>query len=166
MLERSVRLTLPRDEQNLLRTRSALRCSRLHSTLKGVDSQRPLLTVPDLDRRPCGFWQPAAPTIHAHEWVLGMPSASRVLWRRRVDVADQSVRGHRQQIPFATISQFQAKTSGTAHLVVARHPGMRQQLAVFIQHFQRQFMAGSELVLTGTPASSHRASSLVHSLGR
>ena len=43
------------------------------------------------------------------------------------------------------VTQFQAKTAGTAHLVVARDPGVRQHPSAFRQHLQCQLMAGLKL---------------------
>ena len=39
--------------------------------------------------------------------------------------------------------EFQAKIHRAAHLVIARHPGVRQQRAVFVQHLQRELVAGA-----------------------
>src|SRR5258707_7676342 len=108
MLERFVRLTLPRDEQHLLQARSTCGRSRLYATVHDVYRQWSLLAVSNLDRRPGGLRLNAAPTIHAHERVLGILPATRVFRRWRVHVADQGVRGDRQQIPFAASPQFQA----------------------------------------------------------
>ena len=49
MLERVIRLTLPRDEQDLLQACPTRRRPRLHATLDDVHRQRSLLTVPDLE---------------------------------------------------------------------------------------------------------------------
>ena len=52
-----------------------------------------------------------------------MRAPSRVFWRRHIEVANQCVRGDRQEVSLAEFTQFQAKTRGTAHFVIARDPG-------------------------------------------
>ncbi len=80
-----------------------------------------------------------------------MSTPSRVLRRWCVDVADQRVRGDRKQIPFAAGTQIQPKTTGTAHLVVARDPSVRQVPSAFLQHLQRQLMASLKSDRLGHP---------------
>src|SRR5512135_2942838 len=151
MLKLTVRLTLPCDEQDLVRTRPTRRRPRSHLALHHVHRERPLRAVPDLDRRPGGLRQRGAPAVHPQERVLRMRSSPRVLRWWRVEVADQGVRGDRQQVPFAPTPQFQAEIRGTSHLIVACHPGVRQHRAVFLQHLQGQLVAGAERDPPGDP---------------
>ena len=151
MFERPVRWTLPREEQDLLRARPAGRRPRLHPALHHVHRQGALLAVADLEGRPHVLRQRRTPAIQAHERGLGMPPASRVFRRGRLAVADQRVRGDRSQVPLAAAAQGRAKARGTAPLVVARHPGVRQERTVFVQHLPGQFVAGAERGRLGDP---------------
>ena len=62
------------------------------------------------------------------------------LGRRGVEVADQRVRGHGQQVFFASLPQFFAEFSRPAHLVVTRNPRVRQRRAVLVEHLQNQLV--------------------------
>ena len=73
--------------------------------------------------------------------------------------------GPQKQIAFAQSTQFQAKTAGSAHFVVAGDPGVWQRLAIPRQHLQCQLVPGLKRDL-GTPASLRRARSLAQSSGR
>ena len=73
-----------------------------------------------------------------------MSAPSRVFWERRLDVADKCVRRDRQEVPLAEGTQFQPKTSGTSHFVVARDQACGRSPG-FRRHLQRQLMAGLEL---------------------
>ena len=53
--------------------------------------------------------------------------------------------GTAKQISLAEGTQFQPKTSGTAHFVITRDPRVRQVPSAFRQHLQRQLMASPKL---------------------
>src|SRR5262249_59367172 len=59
-------------------------------------------------------------------------------------IPDSGVRRHGQQITLAPRPQFLAKPRGSAQLIVAGDPGVRQGLAPLVQHLQEQLMPRAE----------------------
>ena len=78
-----------------------------------------------------------------------MLPATRVFRRWYVEVADQRVRRHGQQVTLATVVQFPAKTRGTAHLVVSGYPTVWQSFPALVEHLQSELVAGAELDFLG-----------------
>ena len=145
MLVDVICLTLSCHKQHFVRTRSTGVGPCLDPALHGFDHQRPFLPVSHVDSRPGIFGQLLTPFVHSYERILGMRAPSRVFWGRHIQVANQCVRGDRQEVSLAEFTQFQAKTRGTAHFVIARDPGVRQVPSAFRQHLQCQLMAGAKL---------------------
>src|SRR5208337_17694 len=140
--EAIIRLTLPRHEQQLLRASSSALSPSLYPTFHRVDHQRSFLSVTHLDLGPSVLRQGRAPFIQAHERRLPPSPTSGVLRRCCLDVANQCVRGDREQIALAKSTQFLAKTAGPAHLVVAANPAMWQRFTTLRQHLQCQLVPG------------------------
>src|SRR5271165_227138 len=143
--EAIIRLTLPRYEQQLLGASSSSLSPSLYPTFHRVDHQRSFLPVTHLDLSPGVRRQGRAPFIQTHEWRLPPWPTSGVLRRCCLDVANQCVRGDCEQIALAKSTQFQAKTAGPAHLVVAGNPGVWQRLTTLREHLQCQLVPGLKL---------------------
>src|SRR5512144_2542276 len=148
-----VGLKLAGHEQQLLWPRAPRRRPRLHPPLQRLDHQRTLLAVAHLDRGPGAVREPRATAIQPRERALGTAATPGVFRRRFVEVAGQRVRRDRQQVALAAPPQIPAETRRPAHLVVPRHPSVRQERALLVEHLQRQPMASAELDLPGHPRS-------------
>src|SRR5271165_7337353 len=151
MLERAVRLTLPRHQQQFLRSRAPRLGPRLHPTLHDLDHQRTFLAVPHVDPGPGVLRQSRAPSIQSQEWAHGMSPTTHVFRGWHVKVTDQGVRRHRQQETLATALQFPAKTRGTAHLIVSGYPAVWQSFPALVKHLQGELVTGAELDFLGHP---------------
>src|SRR5271166_782602 len=140
--EAIIRLTLSRHEQQLLGASSSALSPSLYPTFHRVDHQRSFLAVTHLELGPSVLRQGRAPLIQAHQRRLPPWPTSGVLRWRCLAVANQCVRGDREQIALAQSTQFLAKTAGPAHLVVAGNPAMWQRLTTLRQHLQCQLVPG------------------------
>ncbi len=145
MFNSSIGLLLTRDEEDLLETCTIARSSRLDAPLDRVDHQRSLLAITDVEPRPRRFRQGRTPMIHTHERSLGGLTPPPIFRWRCLQIADRRVRRNRQQILLPPLPQRLAKTRGTAHFIVPRHPRVWQQPTLLIQHRQGQLMARLEL---------------------
>ncbi len=154
------------DEQQFVRPLTAGLDPSPHATLHRLDHQRTLLAIADLDPRPGTLRQCRRPIVHSHERVLGMPTFPGIRRRRDLLVADQRVRGHRQQVPLAQAAQFPAEMRRTPHLVIAGDPTVRQVAAALLSISNASSWRVWNSDLLGTPASFRRARSFAHSSGR
>src|SRR3974390_247365 len=145
MFNCSIGLLLARDEEDFMEARASTSTSGLDAPLAGLDHQRSLLAIADVEPRPRRFRQRRTPTIYTQERRLWGSPSPRVFRWRCLQVTDRRVRRDRQQVSLAPIPQRLAKTRGTAHFIVPRHPRVRQQRTLLIQHRQGQLMARLEL---------------------
>ncbi len=146
-----IRLTFASHKQHLVRTGATFLGPCLNPTFHGFDHQRPFLPVTHIDRDPAILRLFLAPSVYPYERTARTWSSSRVLRWWCLEVANERVRGNRQQIPLAEVTQFQPKTRGTAHFVVTRDPSVWQYPSAFLQHLQRQLMASTKLDRSGHP---------------
>src|SRR6516164_11814541 len=137
VLNRSIRLPFARDEQHFVRSRASFRSAGLDSPHRDIDREWSLLAIAHLDCRPRGLGKRCTPTINTLPRYFGMSSASRVLRRWNLGVAEHHVRGDRKQIAFVARPQCRTKQPASAHFVVTRDPAVWQQRTALVEHCER-----------------------------
>jgi len=138
VLHRSIALLFAHHHQQLFGTIAAPIAFCPDARLDGLRYQRAFRAVAHVDRRPGVLRQRRAPPIHADIGNLGATPATTVLRRRCVQIADQRVRRHGEQIPFSQRPQIPAKSRATPHFVISGNPAVGQDFPVLGKHLQGQ----------------------------